>query len=91
MRLTGDVQVERLPVEAQHVARCSRNVVDANFVVDVLDAVIDGADVHVGYGRPVSKVHCDTGRGAQTLHKENNTLSLTLSVSWLMHIRGHFP
>lgn len=45
--LTGDVEVEHDPVEAQSVACRSRNLVDANSAVDVPDPVIDGAYIHI--------------------------------------------
>lgn len=72
------MEVEYHPVKAQSVACCSRNLVDANFTVDMLDPVIDGAYVNIRYGGPVAKVHCYTCRGAETLEKENKILSLTL-------------
>lgn len=76
--LTGDMEVEYHPVKAESVARCSRHLVDANFTVDMLDPVINGAYVHIGYSSPITKVHCYTCRGAETLQKENKILSLTL-------------
>lgn len=67
--LTCDVQVQYHPVRAQRVGRCSRNLVDADFTVDVLDPVLDGAYVDVRYGGPITKVNRDTRCGAETLRK----------------------
>lgn len=64
------MEVENHSVEAQRVGGCGRDLVDANFAVDVLDPIIDGADVDVGYGRAIAEVHCYTRRGAETLQEQ---------------------
>lgn len=64
------MEVQYHPVKAQRVGRCSRNLVDANFTVDMLDPVFYGAYVYVRYGSPVAEVHCYTCRGAETLREE---------------------
>lgn len=51
------MKVEYHPLGAQSVGRCGGNLVDADFVVDVLDSVLDGTYVDVGNGRAVAKVH----------------------------------
>lgn len=66
------MEVEDHPVKAQDVARRGRHVVDANSTVDVLDPVDDGADVNVGYRRPVPEVHRYARRGAETLSNKKN-------------------
>lgn len=66
-RLTGHVEVEYDPLRAQRVGCCSRHLVDANFAVDMLDPVLNGADVYVRNGRPVAKIHRYARRGAETL------------------------
>lgn len=76
--LTGDMEVEYDPVKAQSVVCCSRNLVDANFTVDMLDPVVDGAYIHIRYSGSITKVHCYTCHGAKTLAKEKKILSLTL-------------
>lgn len=68
--LTGDMEVEHDPFKAQSVVCCSRNLVDANFTVDMLDPVVDGAYIHIGYSGSITKVHCYTCHGAKTLAKE---------------------
>lgn len=68
--LTRDMKVEYHPLGAQSVGRRGGNLVDADFVVDVLDAVFDGTYVDVGNGRPVTKVYRYAGHGAETLQKE---------------------
>lgn len=76
--LTRDMEVEYDPVKAQSVVCCSRNLVDANFTVDMLDPVVDGAYIHIRYSGSITKVHCYTCHGAKTLAKEKKILSLTL-------------
>lgn len=68
-QLTGDVEVQYHPVKAQSVGCCRRNLVDANFTVDMLDPIIDGAYVNIRYGGPVAKVYRYTCCGAETLQK----------------------
>lgn len=55
--LTGDMEVEDHPVEAQRVARCGRYLVDAHLAVHMLDPILDRAYVDIGYSRAVTKVH----------------------------------
>lgn len=71
LSLTGDMEEEYHPLGAQSVGRCGRNLVDADFVVDVLDPVLDGAYVDVRNGRPVTKVHRYACHCAETLGKQN--------------------
>lgn len=68
--LTRDMEVEHHPLRAQSVGRCGRNLVDANFAVDVLDPVLDGAYVDVRNGRSVAKVHRYACQGAEALVKQ---------------------
>lgn len=92
------MEVQYHPVKAQSVGCCRRNLVDANFTVDMLDPVIDGAYVNIRYGGPVAKVYRYTCCGAETLKKNTKIqkiLSLTqslrfLSVSLLTQNRVHF-
>lgn len=64
------MEIQYHPVKPQSVGCSSRNLVDANFAVDVLDPVINGAYVNIRYGGPIAKVHCYTCCGAETLHKK---------------------
>lgn len=64
------MEVQYHPVKAQSVGCCRRNLVDANFTVDMLDPVIDGAYVNIRYGGPVAKVYRYTCCGAETLKKK---------------------
>lgn len=41
--LTGDMKVEYDSLKTQIVPCCSWNLVDANFIISMLDPVIDGA------------------------------------------------
>lgn len=84
--LTGDVEVEYHPVKAQSVGCCGRNLVDANFTVDMLDPVIDGAYVNVWNGGAVTEVHGYTCHGAETLQKENKILSLALQPQYFVSV-----
>lgn len=79
--LTGDVEVEYHPLGAQSVARCGGNLVDADFAVDVLDPVLDGAYVDVRNGRPVAKVHRYACHGAEALGKQRNPPKIKLKKS----------
>lgn len=71
--LTRDMEVEYHPLRAQSVGCCGRNLVDANFAVDVLDPVLDGAYVDVRNGCPVAKVHRYAGQGAEALVKQKKS------------------
>ncbi len=84
--LTGDVEVEYHPVKAQSIGCYSRNLVDANFTVDMPDPVVDGAYVNIRNGGAVAEVHGYTSRGAETLQKENKILSLALQPQFFVGV-----
>ncbi len=79
------MEVEYHPVKAQSVGSYSRNLVDANFTVDMLDPVVDGAYVNIRNGGAVAKVHGYTSRGAETLQKEK-ILSLALQPQFFVSV-----
>lgn len=69
------MEIQYHSVKTQIVGRCSRNLVDANFTVDMLDPVINGAYVNIRHRSSVAEVYRYTCCGAETLQKKKNSIT----------------